>query len=238
MKGKKNKPSIENKKADSSKIMPPVKQPSDTPVKSETESKSDCTKESQEGILKKYIKSWLPTFFAAVMAYFAFQQTCISCNVASITKDATRPYLVVEDFKLRVVDIVNGIPRPFVVGKRFVIDFVIRNKGQTPAYKVVDFLQADILKKDAILPMPPTNISNQYIVGSEIKKFKQSERLYSKEDSIGINTKNTTEEHWVYFWGKIEYFDIAGTTYWTEFGYRYIFAHNNWFPYKEYNSAN
>ena len=122
----------------------------------------------------------------------------------------------------------------FIVGKKFVVTLTIRNKGQTPAYEVIDFLRIDILEPDANLPMPPPNKSSQYIVGNDIRRFKQSERVFKEEDSIKINN----DKSWLYFWGKVKYVDVTGIPYYVEFGYRYIFTHKDWFPYKEYNRAN
>lgn len=170
----------------------------------------------------------------------ASEQTNISRNVASITKDATRPYLVIEDFRLRVLGTVGVEIIHLVAGKRFIVDYIIRNKGQTPAYNVIDSVRTAILDSGATLPMPPHNWNDKFIVGSEIQRFKQSQHIFSEEIRRKISAKldKSPADHWVYFWGKITYTDISDNTYWTEFGHRYIFEHGQWFPYNEYNKAN
>lgn len=206
--------------------------------------KHKCRKEKQgsntNSTLKNFIKDFgqIITGFciflvSCFLAYIASEQTKISQNVASITKNATRPYLVIDDVKLKEL-IVNGKKANFIVGKKFVVTLTIRNKGQTPAYEVIDFMRIDILEPNADLPMPPSNKSKQYIAGNDIKRFKQSERVFRIEDSNKINNNKS----WLYFWGKVKYVDVSGVPYYVEFGYRYIFTHKEWFPYEEYNRAN
>lgn len=114
-----------------------------------------------------------------LMAIFMAIQISISDDIASISKNATRPYLIIDDIELkRIKDTITG----FGIGKKITVTFTIKNKGQTPAYEVIDSLRVDILHPDIDLPMPPHNWSNQYIVGNEIKRFKQSQRVFGEED--------------------------------------------------------
>jgi len=195
--------------------------------------------------LKNFIKDYgqiITGFFiflvSCFLAYIAYEQTEISQNVARITKNATRPYLVVENIELPVFYI-DRRKTHFRPNEKFIVSFTIKNKGQTPAYEVIDSVRVAILDSNTVLPMPPTNWTNKYIVASEFERFKVSQHIFNEESRRKISASgNNQADHWLYFWGKITYADIAGRPYFVEFGYRFMFTHDRWLPYKEYNRAN
>ena len=114
---------------------------------------------------------------------------------------------------------------------------VVRNSGQTPAYKVHAFIALKILPTPEVEKCPNPNELNsdpeRAVVGPGVELV-----LWRQPAS---DVKNYPPEiyhsHRVLYYGRIEYTDVYGVEHWTTFSYVFYFWIPQFYAYGPYNDA-
>ena len=102
--------------------------------------------------------------------------------------------------------------------------------------KILNFLMVLSPNSNLVFPKDTTLFSNPFIIGSEIIRTRFSVDTLSQYQINEFGQDSSQAR--VFLWGRIKYEDSFKNPYWTDFGYEYVFLHQIFSPYKDYNSAN
>lgn len=152
--------------------------------------------------------------FTASLAFTGWLQYC---NFKDFTKKNSRAHLVVVEPQLTLLEVDEQIRATYIV----------RNDGQTPAYKVRDVYHLEIIRDPEKPEIMPTNTRdfNYPIYGSGVRHIRKvhsgkqilTPKLYAALSDTGQNS------HGIYLWGKIKYVDIFDEPHSLTFCFRYVF---------------
>jgi hypothetical protein len=155
--------------------------------------------------LDKSTTDWWMKIFAGAAAFGVFIQAAIFWRMIGVTQRQLRGYISLE---------MDAEMRPVFNQGRTVIPLMMRNRGQTPAHHVHQWITVAVLPEPFPTPTPqPKKTSFTYVSlspGQAIPVFAVFERTVTDAEAVELMNGKSS----MFIWGTIFYRDVFAQRFW------------------------